>query len=171
MNLIIITGEIGVGKSTVCSKTSQLARRNQLSCGGIITTKNSVYGLETENLLNGEKETLACLEKRDGWLNLGKYNFNPAGIEFGLSAIFQGASSDIIFVDELGILELNGQGFAASIDFLNNGTYQSAITVIRQFLLPSYLSLFSIKPRVFEVSANNRNEIPNLLFLYIVSEL
>ena len=42
---------------------------------------------------------------------VGKYCFNQEAIEFGNDAIERGAKRDILIVDELGHLELAGQGF------------------------------------------------------------
>ena len=38
--VIIVSGDIGVGKSTVCRQLVQIMRDNGLSCGGILTFKS-----------------------------------------------------------------------------------------------------------------------------------
>ena len=40
-----------------------------------------------------------------------KYFFNPQGIDFGTRAIDRGISSTILLVEEIGHLELRGEGF------------------------------------------------------------
>jgi nucleoside-triphosphatase THEP1 len=42
--IVILTGERGVGKSTVCRKTVGLAQARQYTCGGILTLSHSNGG-------------------------------------------------------------------------------------------------------------------------------
>ncbi len=42
----------------------------------------------------------------------GKYFFTPEGIDFGIQAVEKGTSAAILVVDEIGHLELKGEGYS-----------------------------------------------------------
>jgi nucleoside-triphosphatase THEP1 len=59
---ILLTGEIGAGKTTVCEKIVEGARRRGITCTGILTRnlkENGNVVLQIEELTNGEKRVLA----------------------------------------------------------------------------------------------------------------
>ena len=57
--VIIVTGDIGAGKTTVCQKVIELARDRGYTCGGILTFKGPDESLTILNVQTGEKEDFA----------------------------------------------------------------------------------------------------------------
>jgi len=129
--VIIVTGAIGVGKTSVCRKLIEIALNQGFTCGGILTDKATP-----------------------------KYSFNPRGIDFGLQAIAKGVSADILVVDEFGHLELRGEGFARALDIIKAGKIKNCILVIRTELLPAFLPLLPPNPLIFEATLENRDQLP-----------
>ncbi|HEX9896187.1 MAG TPA: nucleoside-triphosphatase [Dehalococcoidales bacterium] len=159
--VVIITGTIGIGKTTVCKKVIEIARSRGYSCGGIVTYKTRNEDIIIEDIQTGEIRDLASTHNIYQGLRTAMYFFNPEGIDFGIRAIEKGVTSDVLVVDELGQLELSGQGFVKVIDQIAAGKIKNCILVIRKSLLSSFIPKLGITTSVFEITINNRNHLPN----------
>ena len=169
--VIIVTGVIGVGKTTVCEKVLRLARSLGYSCGGILTYKGGDGGIIIEDVQSGEREELANIKNVYQGPRTGKYFFNPAGIEFGIKAINRRTPCDILFIDEIGYLELRGEGFSKIFEVVRDGGARNCIIVIRSELLPIFLPQLPKEPQIFETTTNNRDELPQKIGLLLSKEL
>ena len=166
--VIIVTGAIGIGKSSVCEKVIKIARSQGYSCGGIITYKAQTGDIIIESIQTGKTKTLASTSYIYQGPRTGKYFFNPEGIDFGIQAIGRGTAADILLVDELGYLELSGQGFAKAIDQIVAGKVKNCILVIRKELLSAFLPKLGAITSVFETTIDNRNQLPSEISLVLV---
>ena len=158
--VIIVTGAVGIGKTTVCEKVIKIARSQGYSCGGIIAYKTRNEDIIIEDVQTGETEVLASISNIYQGPRTAKYFFNPEGIDFGIQAIDRGTASDILLVDELGHLELSGEGFAKVIEQTFAGKVKNCIVVIRKELLSAFLPRLGATTSVFETTINNRNQLP-----------
>ena len=165
--VIIVTGATGIGKTTVCKKVLELAQNAGYGCGGIITDKMPGATLAVRDIRSGEKAILAV----PGGSSIGpftsRFTFDTKGIDFGIRAIEEGISKDILFVDEIGILEARGGGFISALDMANKRTTKTSILVIRKTLLENLLPYLDEDPVVFEITAENRDRIPFEIFSFI----
>jgi iron complex transport system ATP-binding protein len=162
---IIVTGSIGVGKTTICKKVIDIVRRKRYICGGVITLKSPDENLILQNVRTGETRILASTKDIYPGPRTSKYCFNPEAFDFGNEAIDGSISSDITIVDELGYLELQGQGFSRVIEQVTAGTFKHCILVIRSDLLSSYLSRLGVETTVFETAFDNRDRLPEKICL------
>ena len=96
-----------------------------------------------------------------------KYFFNPECISFGIQAIDRGTSSDILLVDELGPIELGGEGFSKVVEQIASGKIKNCIVVIRKELLSAFLPQLGSATSVFETTIANRNELPGEIGLVL----
>jgi nucleoside-triphosphatase THEP1 len=167
--LIVITGDIGTGKSTCCLKIKDMALRQGLHCGGIITLKSPEGEIIIEDIKSGKTEILASSENKFNGPYTGKYHFNPAGIKFGADAIEKGLTDDILIIDELGQLELRGEGFTVALKLLTTHTNQPVVVIIRKSLLPDFLPLLAPEPAVFELTESNRDELPAVVLASLIA--
>lgn len=158
--VIIVTGAIGIGKTTVCRKVLKIARSQGYSCGGIITHKTQNEDIIIKDVQTGEIRMLASTSNRYQGPRTAKYFFNPEGIDFGIEAIDRGATSDILMVDELGHLEMNGEGFTKVIEKIVDGQVKTCILVIRKELLSTFLPKLGATTSVFETTIGNRDQLP-----------
>ena len=165
--IIIVTGAIGTGKTTVCEKVIQIARGQGYSCGGIITCKTQNGDIVIEDVQTGETEVLASISNTYQGPRTAKYFFNPEGIDFGIQAIDRGITSDVLLVDELGHLELSGQGFAKVIEQIVAGKVKNCIVVVREQLLPAFLPRLGATTSIFETTISNRNKLPGEIGLIL----
>ncbi|MFC1989754.1 nucleoside-triphosphatase [Chloroflexota bacterium] len=158
--VIIVTGTTGIGKTTVCQRLIEIIRNTGYTCGGILTYKAEDKGIIIEDIQSGEKETLASINDVYHGPRTAKYFFKPEGIDIGIRAIDKGISATILIVDEIGHLELRGEGFVKISELIKAGKVKNCLLVIRKELLPAFLPRLPTKPLVFETTINNRNQLP-----------
>ena len=157
--VIIITGAIGIGKTTICEKVIEIARSQRYSCGGVIARESRNEDIIIEDIQTGETKVLASTSNIYQGPRTAKYSFNPDGITFGILAIDRGTTAEILVVDELGHLELRGQGFAGVVEQIAAGKVKNCILVIRKELLPAFLPRLSASTLIFETTLGNRNQL------------
>jgi nucleoside-triphosphatase THEP1 len=162
--VIIITGAIGIGKTTVCEKIIKIAQKQGYSCGGIISYKVQNNDIVVKDMQTGTTRDFASTKKLYSGPHTKQYYFNPEGIEFGIEAINKGASSDLLVVDEIGRIELKGYGFIKILDWLGTHKIGNCIIVIRSGLLTHFLPRLGKETMVFETTKDNRNQLPTEIF-------
>jgi iron complex transport system ATP-binding protein len=168
--VIIVTGDIGAGKTTVCRKVVELARDRGYTCGGILTFKAPDESLTMLDIQTSEREILASTDKDFDGPRTPKYSFSPEGIDFGIRAIENGASSDVLIVDEIGRLELGGEGFAKSLELIKSGRVKNSILVIRKQLLADFLTRLGGNPSIFETTISNRDRLPQEICSFLIGD-
>ncbi|MFC1986204.1 nucleoside-triphosphatase, partial [Chloroflexota bacterium] len=146
--------------------------RNQgYTCGGILTYKAADEGIIIEDIQSGEKETLASTTNVYDGPRTAKYFFNPEAIDFGIKAIDRGIPSDILFVDEVGYLELGGEGFVKSLELIKAGKVRNSVLVIRKQLLSAFLAQLGNKPSIFETTISTRDQLPQKICSALIANL
>ena len=152
---VIITGEVGIGKSTVCRRIVDMAREDGFICGGILTLKDN-DDLLVENVGTGERAFLASGNHEEGAVPVGRYSFNLKGIQFGQSALRESLDVDLLAVDECGPLEFRGDGFSDIFYILNHRQSKINLLVIRKKMLEKFKKRFNLIFNVYEVTRQNR---------------
>jgi nucleoside-triphosphatase THEP1 len=141
--LIILTGDIGIGKSTLCAALVKQAQEAGLDVAGILSpallTDGRKAGIEALDPRSGERRLLARYQSPDpAWaLRLGLWSFDESVFAWANNLFRSATPCDLLVVDELGHLELAlGQGWIAAIDAVASRAYRQALVVIRSTLLP-----------------------------------
>jgi len=147
----LITGKLNSGKTT---KTIELF--SQYPKGEGFVSVKTMNGLEVVKfdlvkLSTSEKRVLAYKTPyyQNQYLSttrLGEYYFQDETFLWAESEIDLAMSTkkEPIFIDEVGLLELNGQGFYSIIQKLIQADYWCYIA-IRDTYLPRFVELFQIK--------------------------
>jgi nucleoside-triphosphatase THEP1 len=169
--VIIITGAVGTGKTTICEKVIKLVRSSGYSCGGILTHKAAHESLIALDIRSGERVILASTDSSFDGPRTPRYSFNPEAIEFGIKAINRAVDSDVLIIDELGYLELAGEGFARSLELVKTGRVKNSILVIRKELLPDFLAQLGDDPAIFETTISNRGRLPRKICSSLIGSL
>ena len=140
-NVVLITGEIGSGKTTLISGISLRLKASGILTGGIIAS--AVYENETKTGykiqdVSTEKEMqLSHINDTEGLARVGRYFFIPEAIDFGRDALSveRNHNAQIVFIDEIGAWELQGQGWASSLnELIINCDMPLIITVRKSFV-------------------------------------
>jgi nucleoside-triphosphatase THEP1 len=169
--VIIITGAMGIGKTTVCEKVVKIVRNSGYSCGGILTHKAANERLIVLDIQTGEKVILASTDNTFDGPRTPRYSFNPEAIKFGIGAINKAIDSDVFIIDELGHLELDGEGFAESLQLVKTGRFKNSILVIRKQLLFAFLAQLGDNPSIFETTISTRDRLPRKICSSLIGNL
>ena len=113
---IAITGQPGVGKTTVCRAVAGRLDRSTggMVCSNIIEEGRRV-GFELLDLQTGVKGVLAHI--RGGGPSVGKYHVNMPDLDkIGVRAILSALATDLIVIDEIAPMELKSQRFVQAVE-------------------------------------------------------
>lgn len=152
---IVIFGDIGVGKTTLCRHLS-LSLKEKWTCGGILTWKKN-DDLFVENIQTGQSIPLAACVRDNTGFSVSRYSFFMSGVDFGKASIRQGSQTDILFIDEIGTMELEENGFNNVLPILKQREEKINILVIRKNILHKYLKRLHSHNKIFEVCIENRD--------------
>ncbi len=165
-NIIIITGDIGQGKTTLLGEIIDWCRNNNIKMGGILSP--AVYendkriGYDLVNVANGEKEILSRINGDGNMLCVGKYYFYEKGIGFGIDALAleNNMQSKMMVIDEIGFLELENKGWAKSLIRIVNNYENSLIIIVRNMLVDKVIEHFSFKePLIIDIAHNDTKNV------------
>jgi nucleoside-triphosphatase len=140
-NVVLITGEIGSGKTTLISAISARLKASGIVTGGIIAS--AVYengtktGYKIQDVSVNKEMQLSHINDTEGLARVGRYFFIPEAIEFGRDALSveRNRNSQMVLIDEIGAWELQGQGWAGSLnELIINCNMPLIITVRKSFL-------------------------------------
>ena len=146
MKTIVITGEKGVGKTTLVKKVIQ---RSEKKFYGILSERfEKGYFIQD---LKTEEKMILCSEECIGF-KFRKYYFDPEALEFIRKSLER--TGDILVYDEIGYLEME------KIDIwdLLQGV---ALLIVRKDLVPVVSSRFTAE--IFEVTKENREDLVNII--------
>lgn len=138
--IYLLTGSIHSGKTTALMQWC-LQKQNVL---GILTPdvngERMFFNIQT-------KEYFPMLAKpNEEALIIGKYNFSKAGFEQAINIILENSTTDNWFViDEIGPLELKGEGFNSCLKQVLENRSNKLIIVVREGLVESVCNSFGIK--------------------------
>jgi nucleoside-triphosphatase len=173
----LISGPIGIGKTTVCLRVIEAARQAGLVVGGILTPaildENGVKsGIAIVDLATGERRLLARIGEYPQGLRLGKYTFDPETLTWGCDILRRERDADLLVIDEIGRLELeqNG-GFVCALDILAERNARRSLTIVREALLPALRArLPQLSFAEFWVNEENRSALPAEIIAYLLAD-
>lgn len=166
VTIFAVTGEPGVGKTTVVTRVAQTLNQRGLTVGGIIsremTSDNIRTGFEFVDLTTNEKAMLSSTTGNGP--RIGKYFVNLDGCRFAAKTLNKAIrNSDVIICDELGPMEFKSEEF---IDCVRNMLEldKPVIVVIHKRLHHPLIEQFRNKANILiNVDLQNRNKVPDLL--------
>lgn len=140
---LIVTGPINSGKTTRLTEWC----KNRDNVYGILTPKINGKRVFVD-VASGEQFEMEALENEEKVLRIGKYIFSVAGFERA-KEIVRNASvkkNAFLIIDEVGPLELKGEGFSVELKELLDSKDDSleVIIVIRESLVEEVVSYFGI---------------------------
>lgn len=164
---MLLTGEIGVGKSTVCQRLVELARREGHSLSGVLGYSlfdgiGQKVGIEMVDLASGEKQLLARMDRDLGGPRVGRYSFAPNALTWRQAIIARSPPSDLLIIDELGPLELGSAESLAWVKVtLRAGKAEHSVIVMRSSLVERlFQRLPEMSFTLLSVNEADRDSLP-----------
>jgi nucleoside-triphosphatase THEP1/SAM-dependent methyltransferase len=115
---LLVTGGIGAGKTAAVLALADGMRRQGLRVGGVasprILAESETVGYRVRDLSTGEEQALCSLTPPG--IPFRRFFFSPTGLAFANRVLERSApEAEVVVVDEVGPLELSGNGFAPGI--------------------------------------------------------
>jgi nucleoside-triphosphatase THEP1 len=158
--IVVLSGESGCGKTTLCARVAALAGAQGLLVAGVLTPSRLVDGrrvsLDVEDVRTTQRRPLAeaCTEPQQssagsaGGPVTESWRFYADSLAWGTEILQHATPCDVLIIDELGPLELvRGQGWVIGLDVLRGGRYRLALVTVR----PALLSRFQEQVDVLEL--------------------
>lgn len=169
MTILAITGDPGVGKSTVVMNLVKALKERGVAVGGIISrevrSKNVRIGFEFIDLMTNERAPLASTVATAGsGPRVGKYVVNLDGCRFASERLTNAMrNSDVVICDELGPMEFKSKEFVDCVGHLIN-LDKTIVVVVHKRLQHPVINQFSKRADLFlNIDLQNRNNAHLLL--------
>jgi nucleoside-triphosphatase THEP1 len=160
-SVILVTGDVSEGKTTFVAELSRMLLDKGISVGGFyaprIMHNNQTRGYDLVSIETGEKFSFLGLKRNVSAGDIGKYEINVETLKQGKRILspenIQG--KDVIVVDEIGRLELNGLGWKSSLEKLLSAPNLCLVLTVREDIVNGVVEKFDIRNAlIFPVSAN-----------------
>ena len=147
--IYIICGDQREGKTTFLKETIRNLKEVDVKVQGIMAEGIDLHGERTGfNLINvsTEKSKVLCKTSGDSeWIKTGKFYFNPEGLEFGRTILKKLSADSVVVIDEIGPLEMRGEGWTESIESILKSFDNTMIWVVRRSLTESVIKKFDVR--------------------------
>ncbi len=134
---VIVAGGVGAGKTESCGSLVDELSRSGLQPGGILSPRvirdGETVGYRVRDLRSGEERRFIRLSPPG--ISVGRYYVVPEALDWSKGVIADSLDgSDVVFIDEVGRLELEGKGLDSAVkSALGSGT-QTVLLVRSEFL-------------------------------------
>ena len=141
VNIWIVTGQRGSGKTTFCHEMLKTARLSGWDAAGLLSLAVFKDGMKdtiwAEDIRSGEKRLLAAThQQKETDLVFGDWYFNQKTLEWGNQVLQFSIPCDLLVIDELGPLEFNSSlGWVSAMGVIKTAQFCLALVVIRPELL------------------------------------
>jgi nucleoside-triphosphatase THEP1 len=157
--VFIISGAIGGGKTTFAKNLVEFLRKNNVYAAGILSEKiitdSITTGYDLLDIETNDKEILLRQNEKSGMEKIGKYSIYPEGIKKGIAILnpLRLTGAKIIIIDEIGVLELEGKGWATCLQDLINASGNHLLITVRDTLVEKAIQKWNLNGAViFKVS-------------------
>jgi nucleoside-triphosphatase THEP1 len=166
VRFLILTGAMEQGKTSCARALAGRLRKKGCRVAGILAeglwNGSQRSGFDLIDLASGRRVPLCRAKESSSGVRIGRFVFREEGLVLGNTALKRAAqdAADLVMLDEIGPLELQGQGWAAGLSELRWQTEVPLLLVVRKSLIDDVLARWSLRPcRVFEVAPGNLEEV------------
>ena len=168
--VVIITGEIHQGKTTFAQKIVSDLHAQNIRIAGFFSVGINENGIRTGfNLVDigsSRRVELCSDKKNEKRLKFGRYYFNSDAISLGNEILNSNNLSDkqLIVIDEVGHLELNGQGWSNAIENISRSNTVPQLWIVRKSLVQKSTRRWNISNAyIFDITESSIQEVENKL--------
>jgi nucleoside-triphosphatase THEP1 len=162
----IISGELQQGKTTLVTRLAEELRARGFRVAGLLALgiwdEGKRDGFDALNLATGARVPLCRRDAPEAALRTGPFGFFEQGMSFGADALSLEAAqdADLVVIDEVGPLELRGEGWAVDLDILRHNSPVSLLLVVRSGLVGEVIEHWALQDcRTFRLGEEDPLEI------------
>ncbi len=154
----LITGPRKSGKSTLCLDILNYVRKLNFSAGGVITLQNAERWFY---LIQNEQKVRFEANNDEPSVKIGKFTISKDHLNRANQSIKDGCDSDFLFIDEIGLLEMNRRGY---FPFLDMAVKRAGcnIFVIRESIVNNFIDEFGYSRDNIILRCNFSKNLPHL---------
>jgi len=135
----IITGPRRAGKSTLCWRLLGYFRKQAtMTIGGVITLQNHKKYFY---LISEDVKIPFEANNNEEFVKIGHYKIHKTNLKLAINSIQKSLRSDFLFIDEIGILELQEKGYYPVLETVISRD-KSNILVVRESILDEFIALY-----------------------------
>jgi nucleoside-triphosphatase THEP1 len=168
--VVIITGEIHQGKTTFAQKIVADLLEQKLRIAGFFSVginENSIRtGFNLVDIGSSRQVELCSDKKNEKRFKFGRYYFNSDAISLGNEILNSNNLSDkqLIVIDEVGHLELNGKGWSDAIENITRNNSMPQLWIVRKSLVQKCTRRWNIgNAYIFDITESSIQETENKL--------
>jgi nucleoside-triphosphatase THEP1 len=168
--VVIVTGDIHSGKTTFAQKIVADLLKQKIRIAGFFSVGINENGLRTGfNLVDigSPRQIELCSDKKnEKRLKFGKYYFNSDAISLGNEILNLDNLSDkqLIVIDEVGHLELNGLGWSNAIENITRSNTLPQLWIVRKSLVQKITRRWNISNAyIFDINESGIHEVESKL--------
>jgi len=157
--IYFLTGNVHTGKTTILLSVCRELKAKDMKISGLLSLSRydggKILGYDGYDLSTEETFPLARIRSdAAGGLRCGRFFFFPEGQNKARQALLKPGNFDLTAVDEMGPLELNGQGYWQPVQELLT-LDRSLMFVIRKPLLHEFTQILPLPDLIFDMSQKN----------------
>jgi len=139
--IMIITGDIQIGKTTLCREVMEQAKRKGIDVAGLLSPavfeEDKKIGIDALNVRSEKSRRLAELRGENSrGLETRRWSFLPEAVEWGNQVLQDSVPCDLLIIDELGPIELEKeQGWVEGLKAIDSRKFLACLVVIRPHLV------------------------------------
>jgi len=164
--VIILTGEIGEGKTTFAKQLTAELAINGIPTAGFLAAgvqeNGKRTGFDLEEIGSGVVTELASVVPHDGWIRAGHYYLDPEAIRKGKEILDPVYLQDkkVVIIDEVGPMELNREGWSDSLDLLCRQPALIQVWVVRKSIVKQVVRTWNTGDAfVFDCSTDQPGDV------------
>lgn len=164
--IFILTGPVDSGKTTFLKRVIEELKRQKVKMDGFlseaIVKDQEKIGYDLVDLGDGKSVPFIRKSGRQDWQRIGPYFFIPEGLSRAKKIILRSREAEILVVDEIGPLELSGQGLWDVLEQVIFQRFQKYLFVLRKGILQDFLKMVGrIELKIFDIK--EEDVLPRLL--------
>lgn len=175
--IFIITGSLEEGKTTYTKKLIDILRKNKIKVGGIIAervmTGSLTTGYDIVNIETGKKEEFLRQNGEGGAGRIGRFTINANGLAEGkeiLRSVIDHHHT-LVIIDEIGMLELQNNGWADSINDLLLESSNSILMIVKDIYVGEVIEKWNLKEVItFDISEIDYQDTGLLIMQHFTSK-
>lgn len=165
-NVFLVSGKVHGGKSSFVELLVEECREAKFNVAGFIASgtfkQNKRDSFTVTDLSTNKSFLLGSLRKESNWIKHRDFYFDPQSFKQGEEIIAKGLDdmADLIVLDELGPMELAGNGWSNALKLLEKNYDLAQVWVVRERIVKEVKDRWNIpEENIFPIGSTTFNQL------------